>query len=83
MAKKTKILSRGEMVARAERGIPSPAAQRHRKRKRRERKSEETLLHFFYCSGVVQLAALQTLDLAILVRVQAPEPFVMFLRTRS
>jgi hypothetical protein len=25
-------------------------------------------------SGVVQLAALQTLDLAILVRVQAPEP---------
>jgi hypothetical protein len=32
-----------------------------------------TSLYFNY-SGVVQLVALQTLDLAILVRVQAPEP---------
>ncbi len=39
-----------------------------------EGKSERALLDFLSRSGVVQSVALQTLDLAILVRVQAPEP---------
>ena len=34
-------------------------------------------------SGVVQLVARQPLELVILVRVQAPEPFLTFLRTRG
>jgi hypothetical protein len=34
-------------------------------------------------SGVVQLVARQPLELVILVRVQAPEPFFTFLRTRA
>jgi hypothetical protein len=34
-------------------------------------------------SGVVQLVARQPLELVILVRVQAPEPFLSILRTRQ
>ena len=40
------------------------------------RTSDEDRRLRFNHSGVVQLVALQTLDLAILVRVQAPEPSV-------
>ena len=49
-----------------------------RNRFNRAHETDESLLHFFAYSGVVQLVARQPLELVILVRVQAPEPSLLF-----
>jgi hypothetical protein len=47
----------------------------------RETNPEDVCYNFDRQSGVVQLVARQPLELVILVRVQAPEPFLTILRT--
>ncbi len=49
----------------------------------RGNKSENVCYNFWHYSGVVQSVARQPLELVILVRVQAPEPFLAILRPWS